>query len=69
MERVLGELYEVGIEIFKSLRGEYQQVMAEAKAEFQAWERNKKRNRVSTKEKFRAQRLAKLDAMRMVAER
>jgi len=55
-ERTLGGLYEGG-------------AMVEAREEFLTWERNKKRNRVSTKEKFRAQRLAKLDAMRMVAER
>lgn len=59
-ERTLGGLYE---------GGEYQKAMQEAREEFLTWERNKKRNRVSTKEKFRAQRLAKLDAMRMVAER
>jgi len=59
-ERTLGWLYE---------GGEYQRAMVEAREEFLTWERNKKRNRVSTKEKFRAQRLAKLDAMRMVAER
>ena len=59
-ERTLGGLYE---------GGEYQRAMVEAREEFLTWERNKKRNRISTKEKFRAQRLAKLDAMRMIAER
>jgi hypothetical protein len=60
MERILGGLYE---------GGEYQQAMAEAKAEFQAWERDKKRNRVSTKEKYKAQRLAKLHMMEMMGQR
>jgi broad specificity phosphatase PhoE len=58
-ERTLGGLYE---------GGEYQQAMLEAREEFLAWEKNKKRNRVSTKEKYRAQRLAKLDAMRMLGK-
>ena len=35
--------------------------MNEAKAEFEAWERNKRTNRKITKDKFKAQRLAKLD--------
>ena len=35
--------------------------MNEAKAEFEAWERNKRANRKVTKDKFKAQRLAKLD--------
>ncbi len=56
-ERILGALYE---------GKEYQQAMAEAKREFQAWERDKKRNRVSTKEKYKAQRLAKLHMMEMM---
>ena len=40
-ERTLGGLYE---------GGEYQRAMVEAREEFLTWERNKKRNRVSTKE-------------------
>lgn len=51
-ERMLGGLYE-GVE--------YQNAMNEAKAEFEAWERNKRTNRKTTKDKFKAQRLAKLD--------
>lgn len=54
MEKVLGGLYE---------GKEYQFAMQEAREEFLAWERNKKRNRVSTKAKFKAQRLAKLHMM------
>lgn len=60
MEKVLGGLYE---------GTEYQQAMQEAKMEFQAWERDKKRNRVSTKEKYKAQRLAKLHMMEMLGQR
>lgn len=56
-ERILGGLYE---------GTEYQQAMAEAKAEFQAWEQNKRRDRKSSKEKFKAQRLAKLHMMEMM---
>ncbi len=51
-ERILGGLYE---------GKEYQNAMNEAKAEFEAWERNKRTNRKVTKDKFKAQRLAKLD--------
>lgn len=51
-ERILGGLYE---------GKEYQNAMNEAKAEFEAWERNKRTNRKITKDKFKAQRLAKLD--------
>jgi hypothetical protein len=54
MEKVLGGLYE---------GKEYQLALQEARDEFLAWERNKKRNRVSTKAKFKAQRLAKLHMM------
>jgi urease accessory protein UreE len=51
-ERILGALYE---------GQEYATAMREAKLEFEAWERDKKRNRKTTKEKYKAQRLAKLD--------
>lgn len=44
---------------------EYRQAMQEAQEEFEAWERDKKRNRKSTKEKYKAQRLAKLHMMEM----
>jgi hypothetical protein len=54
MEKVLGGLYE---------GKEYQLALQEAREEFLAWERNKKRNRVNTKAKFKAQRLAKLHMM------
>ena len=54
MEKVLGGLYE---------GKEYQLALQESRDEFLAWERNKKRNRVSTKAKFKAQRLAKLHMM------
>lgn len=57
MERILGGLYE---------GSEYQQAMAEARAEFVAWEKNKKKNRISDKAKFKAQRLAKLHMMEMM---
>lgn len=56
MERMLGGLYE---------GSEYQQAMAEAREEFLAWEKNKKKNRVSDKAKFKAQRLAKLHMMEL----
>ena len=56
MERMLGGLYE---------GSEYQQAMAEAREEFLAWEKNKKKNRISDKEKFKAQRLAKLHMMEL----
>ena len=55
-ERTLGGLYE---------GSEYQRVMVEAREEFLAWERNKKKNRVSDKAKFKAQRLAKLHMREM----
>ena len=55
-ERTLGGLYE---------GSEYQRVMVEAREEFLAWERNKKKNRVSDKAKFKAQRLAKLHMLEM----
>ena len=54
MEKVLGGMYE---------GKEYQFALQEAREEFLAWERNKKRNRVNTKAKFKAQRLAKLHMM------
>lgn len=57
MERMLGGLYE---------GSEYQQAMAEAREEFLAWEKNKKKNRISDKAKFKAQRLAKLHMMEML---
>jgi hypothetical protein len=43
---------------------DYASAMLEAKIEFDQWERNKRKNRISDKAKFRAQRLAKLDAMK-----
>jgi hypothetical protein len=55
-ERMLGGLYE---------GGEYQQAMLEAREEFVAWEKNKKKNRLSDKAKFKAQRLAKLHMLEM----
>lgn len=57
MERILGGIYE---------GTEYQQAMAEAREEFLAWEKNKKKNRISDKAKFKAQRLAKLHMMEMM---
>lgn len=39
---------------------EYQTIMQEAKAEFDAWERENKKEKNLNKEKYRAQRLAKL---------
>lgn len=39
---------------------EYMQAMAEAKAEYDQWLRDSKKNRKMTKEKFKAIRLAKL---------
>jgi hypothetical protein len=57
-ERMLGGLYE---------GSEYQQAMAEAREEFVAWEKNKKKNRLSDKAKFKAQRLAKLHMLEMKA--
>jgi broad specificity phosphatase PhoE len=56
MDKVLGGIYE---------GKEYAQAMAEAKEEFQAWERNKRKVFHSTKEKYRAQRLAKLQMQEM----
>lgn len=41
---------------------EYTQAMVEAKREFDAWEASKRKNRKADKAKFRAVRLAKLDA-------
>jgi hypothetical protein len=53
---MLGGLYE---------GGEYQQAMLEAREEFVAWEKNKKKNKLSDKAKFKAQRLAKLHMMEL----
>ena len=39
---------------------EYLQAMEDAKAEFAAWEAGKRQDRKMTREKYRAQRLAKL---------
>lgn len=55
MERVLGGVYE---------GKEYQLAMREAKEEFDAWENTKRYNRVTTKEKYKKQRLEKLRLMR-----
>ena len=41
---------------------EYACAMLEAKIEFDAWERDKRKGRKADKAKFKAQRLAKLDA-------
>lgn len=41
---------------------EYESAMLEAKIEFDAWERDKRKNRKADKAKFKAQRLAKLEA-------
>jgi len=46
---------------------EYRQAMKEAQEEFDAWERNKRRDHKMTKEKYKAQRLAKLHMMEMRA--
>jgi len=46
---------------------EYQQAMKEAKEEYDAWVNNKKKDRKWTKEKYRAQRLAKLHMMEMLS--
>lgn len=43
---------------------EYVQAMKEAKIEFDQWFADKRKNRKSDKAKFKAQRLAKLDAAR-----
>jgi len=48
---------------------EYRIAMKEAKEEYDAWEKNKKKNRKWTKEKYRAQRLAKLHMMEMLSPR
>lgn len=45
---------------------EYLQAMKEAKAEFDAWEADKRKGRKATKATYRAQRLAKLDARKMI---
>jgi hypothetical protein len=58
MEKTLGGIHE-GVE--------YRQAMQEAKEEFQAWERNKRKNNKMTKEKYKAQRLAKLHMMEMLS--
>ena len=55
MERVLGGVYE---------GGEYQLAMREAKEEFDAWENTKRYNRVTTREKYKKQRLEKLRLLR-----
>lgn len=41
---------------------EYKQAMIEARVEFLEWESSKRKNRRMTKAKFKAVRLAKLDA-------
>jgi hypothetical protein len=50
-----------GIEVGDS---EYACAMLEAKIEFDAWERDKRKGRKANKTKFKAQRLAKLDAQK-----
>jgi hypothetical protein len=45
---------------------EYRLAMLEAIAEFRDWEKNKKKNAKKTKEKYRAQRLAKLHMTEML---
>lgn len=54
MERVLGGLYE---------GREYLQAMREAKEDFDAWVNTKRYNRVTTKEKYKKQRLEKLQSL------
>jgi hypothetical protein len=44
---------------------EYLQAMKEAKAEYEAWIQDSKKERKMTKAKFRAQRLAKLHMQEM----
>jgi len=44
-------------------QAEYEQLMREAKAEFIQWEKDKKKNRKTTKATFLAKRLAKLHMM------
>ncbi len=46
---------------------EYQQLMQEAKAEFDAWESENKKEKNVSKEKYRAQRLAKLHMQELIA--
>ena len=46
---------------------EYRQAMKEAQEEFDAWERNKRRDHKLSKEKYKAQRLAKLHMMEMLS--
>lgn len=46
---------------------EYVEAMRSAKQEFQDWEAGKRRERKGTKEKYKAQRLAKLHAMEMLS--
>ena len=55
MERTLSGLYE---------GEEYQLAMREAKEEFDAWVNTKRYNRVTTKEKYKKQRLEKLRLLR-----
>ena len=55
MERVLGGVYE---------GREYLQAMREAQEEFDAWVNTKRYNRVTTKEKYKKQRLEKLRLLR-----
>jgi len=47
---------------------EYRKAMQEAKQEYQAWLNNKRKDRKWTKEKYRAQRLAKLHMMEMLSQ-
>jgi hypothetical protein len=42
---------------------EYQELLREARQEMDEWDKEKSRSRKNTKEKYRAQRLAKLDIM------
>lgn len=57
MEKILGGLY---------AGSEYLQAMKEAQEEYDAWALGKRSNHKANKEKYRAQRLAKLDAMKML---
>lgn len=43
---------------------EYKQAMIDAKVEFDAWESDKRKTRKGSKAKYKAQRLAKLDAQK-----
>lgn len=45
---------------------EYLRAMQEAKQEYDEWLRDAKKNRKKDKEKYKAQRLAKLDMMALV---